>query len=72
MSDALLARVHGITGLGLNVTTFPSGHVEVRWRRHYGPGGLSDERFTEASSLTLALHKVIACEAMLDAEDVAA
>ena len=69
--DALLARTHERIGcLGLDITTYGNGDVDIRWRRDYLSVGLSDERvITAAPSLTAALYEVIAREDLADERD---
>lgn len=68
--DQLLARVHEATGgLGVDIQTFGGdGSIEIRWRRDYGDCW-SDERFTNAPTMTEALWQVIEYEREADRAD---
>ncbi len=64
--DDLLTRVHRRLGGGVDIQTFASGEVEVRWRRLFESDELSDERFAQGHSLRGALEAVLAHEDDVD------
>jgi hypothetical protein len=68
-TQGLLERVHDrIGGLGLDITTFGDGSVEVRWMRAYPEW--SDQRYIgPCPTLDQALRAVIAYEDQADADD---
>lgn len=68
--DELLTRIHALLGgLGLDIRTFGGdGTVEIRWRRDFG-GEWSDERFTTAPTLAVALRQVLEYENESDRRD---
>lgn len=75
-ADELLVAVHARTGgQGVDIQTFgsaTSNQVEIRWRRAYDGGALSDERCVADDTLVYALRAVLATEDAadeLDAED---
>lgn len=67
----LLQRVHArLGGLGVDITTYGSNSVEIRWRRDYGTEGLSDERFVITANLMDGLREILTYEDDADATDV--
>lgn len=67
--DYLLQLVHERTGLGVDITTWVDGTIEVKWKRDYGDEGWSDERFFTAPTIHEALQGVLDHEDAADRED---
>ena len=66
--SGLLRQVHLRTGLGVDISTWVDGTVEIRWKRDYD-GVWSDERMVIADSLDAALRGVLKAEDEADAEE---
>lgn len=67
--STLLSVVHDRIGLGVDITTWIDGTVEIRWKRDYGDEGWSDERFAQADSIEGALMAVLEHERLADEAD---
>lgn len=68
-ADELLRRVHAFTRLGVDISTFSDGGdvgVEVRWRREYADGHLSEERYTSGATLKEVFLNVLKYEEQID------
>jgi hypothetical protein len=68
-ADTLLQEVHARLGGGVDIQTYLGGLVEIRWRRQYDDGVLSDERYTNDPTLSGALKEVLRHEDRADAAD---
>lgn len=70
--SVLLQRVHArLGGLGVDITTYGDNAVEIRWRRDYGTGCLSDERFVAVTNLMDGLREILTYEDGADVADEA-